>query len=140
MSRVIKFRAWDKRVERMFLNDDFLNVGRAMMAISKIHLKNEEDMENGKGGLFLALDDPNMEFMQYTGLNDKNDAEIYEGDILTGSTGLHFVEYWEGEYWCNDGSGSGMPLSRYYRDYWVVGNIYENPGLLLKEQKEKAAQ
>ena len=90
-----------------------------------------------------------LDWMQFTGLKDKNGKEIYEGDVMRfqdgGSCkpepprfGLAVVEITEG----------AMFLKTYPNDDWhflhrvgeageIIGNIYENPELLQGSSQEK---
>lgn len=97
-------------------------------------------------------------FMQFTGLLDKHDKEIYEGDILKNNKhGGQLVEvYWKGcikdggsvngEDWINwggwhfrkvDKTSKKSTYAIYNSEIEIIGNIYENPDLLKNNNKEE---
>lgn len=115
--REIKFRAWDRLLERWLTKDDvFINL--------------LGDLNSQLGEEELAID-----LSQFTGLKSKSGVEIYEGDIVRflyeGSKNAvenHVVE------WCYDrwDAGNGYPdgSAVAFEEMEVIGNIYENPELL----------
>ena len=69
--------------------------------------------------------------MQYTGLKDKNDKEIYEGDIVTVDGEIFYVE-WRGmgDWFIDPKKDAAFVFTPEIYDVEVIGNIYENPELL----------
>ena len=96
---------------------------------------------NGDGSLELTRENFNGyipvegEFMQYTGMNDKNGVPIYEGDILGHPLqGKRVVEYGGvanlAAYSLKSNQGALNTLQDASRLYEIVGNVFENPELL----------
>lgn len=118
--REIKFRAWDKLNKEMF-NIESINFQERRVYKDDVSYRNFNDVE----------------LMQYTGLKDKNNKEIYEGDIVTlhnsrykviyNSKGARFVlrnDEFELEITFINNNNERME---------ILGNIYENPELMEDE-------
>jgi len=114
--REIKFRAWDKIQKRW---------GRILWAMEDC-LYSESDTYCG--GFDTAR---RFEFMQFTGLHDKNGKEIWEGDLIRyhKNKGIWTVEYQEGTFWFIEKNGRYMWNQLDTNKVEVIGNIYENPEL-----------
>ena len=76
--------------------------------------------------------------MEYTGLKDNHDREIYEGDVLSSQGDIGVVVFENGCFCLKFNDGEVMPLSKL--QVWVyyckAGNIYENPELLKGDKNE----
>lgn len=123
--RKIKFRAWhkEKKIMGEVLGIDILH--------KEIFFSNE-DVD-----CYEHTDFKDIELMQYTGLKDKNEKEIYEGDIvkLRANHGIGVIKY-------SDEWGAFvveyikprplvvLGMNYYKEDIEVIGNIYENSELL----------
>ena len=129
--REIKFRAWDKKEEKMFEVWELKGIWsdpepRDAMVV----LWNDTgDEESNTKEIFLM----DTILMQYTGVKDKNGKEIWEGDIVEfnyGSLGSfqEQIQFIDGGFWIKRKDGSSFMPSEDVRE--VIGNIYENPELL----------
>jgi uncharacterized phage protein (TIGR01671 family) len=131
--REIKFRAWDG--QDMYQVDGLGFYNDQPIAISGIsNIDESRDVE---------LPDDSV-LMQYTGLEDKNGTEIYEGDILSDGKNHAVVTWSEGDlgYFLNDIDEHTHPRgskdepayiiddSQGWIALEVIGNIYENKELL----------
>lgn len=135
--REIKFRVWSKESKKMYLPKkgcDFL------VRIDGEYFVDEDILENV--GL-IPVEKDDYVLMQYTGLKDKNGKEIYEGDILLGRFILDKVENHIFLSLTEDEKETQSIVfavddifypytNQIPEDLEVIGNIYENPGLLSK--------
>lgn len=134
--REIKFRVWDKK-------EKVIGVVRNTIRLclsGEIVVYSDED--GGKSGLWEhdITDYYKDQFilMQYTGLLDKNDKEIYEGDLVRLSK---FADRPAEVYWDERWAEYRMRVNGemqydkthpmlFAKQDKVIGNIWENPELL----------
>ena len=114
MNREIKFRFWG---EFGALNEDSDKCEKEMLYGDEFCFFSNEPID-------VLFADKTIVVMQFTGLKDKNDQEIYEGDVVYFEYNLIDkvkVIFHDGKYnICN------YVMSK----CTVIGNIYENPELL----------
>lgn len=90
-------------------------------------------VQNGVSRPFSVQVDPES-VGQYTGLNDKNGNEIYEGDVCEDTRGFRFVVGWDDDArFLGRGIGAQQEYIRYVGQepaVKIIGNIYDNPELV----------
>lgn len=149
--RTIKFRAWDKAINKMITQEnvkEFLDKTISEKWEDELPYSNDEwypayeiltifDYLKDLQERTIKRYEPSenrFELMQYTGLHDKNGKEIYEGDIVksffvdTDEAGNETYKYYimevkYDEILCSYKIDKFMNLE-------VIGNVYENKELL----------
>lgn len=123
--REIKFRAFIKELNEI-REVEYINFLKKMISFPNKFCKE----------YYLNADFDEIELMQYTGLKDKNNKEIYEGDIvkLRANHGIGVIKYYDewGAFVIEYIKPRPLAvLGNYYKEnIEILGNIYENPELL----------
>lgn len=125
--REIKFRAWTGTEMIQVDALDGLRDGKPNVLVG------------GKDGGYPLTNKGILPTMQYTGLKDVNDVEIYEGDIICtyeyqSVNGAPTAVLWDEEttsfrrFYFSDKTGFLLGPQRVYK---IVGNIHSTPELLI---------
>ena len=126
----VKFRAWDKKKNDWFDDDD-----------GELYIELNGNINFGWNGEVMDDYTDRVILLQYTGLKDKNGVEIYEGDFLMAgdaylgvikyhSTRAQFIGKNIGETFQEDKYDTLYTKNGRFNSAKVIGNIYENPELL----------
>lgn len=120
--RELKFRAWDLEFKEMITEDLMISSSGDLYC-------------NYKTGAIKAFPTGTYEIMEYTGFKDKNNKEIYEGDIFKSSGEYRWseVKFEEGKFIINLRGARRFDLCELFEGHdrpEVIGNIFENPELL----------
>ena len=119
--REVVYKVWDESNKR-FIDPSFFSLN-----------------EKGELGTFLSsfkFKDPRFILLQYTGITDRNNNPICEGDIVKLhriNSNLIGVVKWDLVSFIVDIENAGKPAQdTYYQMKYceVIGNIFENPELL----------
>lgn len=120
----IKFKVWHKKKKKMFQVETF----------SLIHeCVNCCELTDNPPFCRWTFTFKDVEILRYTGFKDKNNKEIYEGDILRNKINSWSKgnKYKTIKYTKNKNYTGFNISSRYNNKRWeIIGNIYENPKLL----------
>ena len=127
----IKFRGKSKKTGEWLYGDLEYNRKKD---IARIHSYDDEGEYIGQQEVYKET------IGQFIGMTDKNENEIYEGDIIKTDEGLDISGYYEVSYdngttgFVCIGKNAHCPLGVIEElfDIVVVGNIYDNKELLMK--------
>lgn len=131
-NRILKFRAWDKDEKKMIEPVELIEM---LKQVTKSY-------DNSKGGDAIRRHD--LEWLQFTGVFDKDGTEVYEGDIIkvvsttmeNGETAE--VVFSKGAFSANTNVSHPChwPAHVFPLYMKVIGNIKENPELLTTSQND----
>ena len=140
-TKEIKFRAWSKEYKKIGKVES-IDFGDKTIAFDYEFYKNiyQRNYHSEFEEITLMLNDAiykdcffdfeEVELMQYTGLKDTEDVEIYEGDIVKFHNKSYEIKWMFSGFYLHDPKGGFIELAECDECCEIVGNIYENPELL----------
>lgn len=137
---ITRFRAWNKATKEMYGADEIIAINFEEKEICVQTIYFEQGLPDSRDLDYYDFDD--IVLMQSTEMRDKNDREIFEGDIVKVTDGDERTNFPDGGIgticgldeifvWYIDGqvhNGLFDISQEYYIE--VIGNIYENQELL----------
>ncbi len=133
MSRVIKFRAWNKEESRM------IDLNGFDIAFKGLQKEGEVTAAIEQGNLYM-YDSDDVEIMQFTGMLTDGGVEIYEDDIFVddesdsefGTASFGRVKYDESQakFIVVDWRGENQGDLDEWQSAPIVGNAHQNPDLM----------
>lgn len=133
-----RFRVWLKKKKKMVATDDLVNISFEDEEICVQTLYFEEGLIIERDLDYYEFDE--IEFMQSTGVKDKNGKEVFEGDVvrqvrtqptIENETITGVVTMLEGAWLIvNDNEQLASDLWSETDENEIIGNIYENKDIL----------
>ncbi len=120
MSREIRYRAWDKRFNKM------VDIETIDFRVQKLYYRSgyrESTIINFK----------HAELLEYIGLRDRNGREIAEADILRESDGRIYFIVWaedEARFELENAQDHSLRHIKDVRIMTIIGDTWQNPDLL----------
>lgn len=152
MNREIKFRVWHKELKRFLTKEEYcLDFDGKLIFLEMDECCGREDY------VTLISVNPNLYVIQqFTGLKDRNDKDIYEGDIIywrvtPNTSPIAQSSHGEIVYSSKGSAQFCLKMPEYgisycfnpvilNENFTVVGNIFENPELLIDEKDYSKTQ
>lgn len=129
-----RFRVWVNEIKAFLEPDDILSIDYENKEIVTQQVYFENGLPDDRD--IYCYDFDEIEFMQSTGLKDKNGKEIFEGDVVKMAKDIYSEPtYYEvvrhrGGAYRLESKQHGCELWLRHTDCEVVGNVYENKELL----------
>lgn len=132
----IKFRVYDKAEKKMYYDVWFIKSGDGKedwIIFSKLG-KDSIDLTDTLPLKEKLFPRERVILTQYTGLKDKNNREIYEGDIVRYYGDIGIIKYEKCCFVVKPNKKGLRWISNDIKNIEVIGNIYENNFEELKQQ------
>lgn len=143
---ITRFRAWNKATKEMYGADDIIAINFEEKEICVQTIYFEQGLPDSRDLDYYDFDD--IVLMQSTGMRDKNDREIFEGDILSIETDEENVKVevsWDSKHALfvfeskkyNEKEALGELFEDNSYPFKIIGNVWEDGELLDGENTEE---